>query len=77
MPLAKTLPGLRSYTVSSGTVDSGTGTLNYHLVAVLGFDSLEAIQQAMDTPQGQATAADLRNFAQAGVELLMYDSREV
>lgn len=77
VPLAKTVPGLRSYEVSTGPVASGTGESPYHLVALLGFDSLAAIEQALGTPEGQATAGDLANFAQTGVELLMFDTKEV
>ena len=77
VPLAKTIPGLRRYDVSSGAVASGAGESAYHLVALLGFDSMAAIQSALGTPEGQATAGDLANFAQAGVELLMFDTRQV
>jgi uncharacterized protein (TIGR02118 family) len=77
VPLAKTIPGLRGYEVSTGAISSGTGESSYHLVAVLAFDSLAAIQQALGSPEGQATAGDLANFAQAGVELLMFDSKAV
>jgi uncharacterized protein (TIGR02118 family) len=42
---------------------------------MLGFDSLDAIKAALESPQGQKTAGDLANFAQAGVELLMFDTR--
>ena len=75
LPLAKTLPGLRHYDISTGTVSGGESP--YYLVATLSFDSLAAIQSALGSPEGQATAADLGNFAQAGVELLMFDTREV
>ncbi|CAN5320240.1 EthD family reductase [soil metagenome] len=77
VPLAKTVPGLRSYTVSTGTVASGAGASGLHLVAILGFDSMAAIQQAMGSPEGMATAGDLANFGQAGVDLLMFDSKEI
>ena len=77
IPTAKKLPGLRSYEVSTGPVASGDGDSPYHLVAVLSFDSLAAIQSALGTPEGKATAGDLANFAQAGVELLMFDIKEV
>ncbi len=46
-------------------------------MAVLALDLLAAIQQALGLPEGQATAGDLANFAQAGVELLMFDSKAV
>jgi uncharacterized protein (TIGR02118 family) len=77
VPLAKTIPGLKSYTVSDGAVGGAGGPSPYHLVALLGFDSMADIQAAFGSPQGQATAADLGNFAQAGVELLMFDTKTV
>ena len=75
VPLAKTLPGLRSYEVSTGPVVSASGESPYHLVALLEFDSLDAISAALRSPEGQKTAGDLANFAQAGVELLMFDTK--
>ena len=77
VPLAKSLPGLRSYEVSVGPIADPSGVSPLHLAAVLKFDSLAALQDALGSPQGAATAADLGNFAQAGVELLMFDTKEV
>jgi len=77
VPKAKKVPGLRRYEVSSGAVASGQGESPYHLVAILEFDSLASIQAALGSTEGQAVAGDLANFAQAGVELLMFDSKEV
>jgi uncharacterized protein (TIGR02118 family) len=76
-PLAKKIPGVRKYEVSKGTVASPAGPSGVHLVALLQFDSLAAIQQALTTPEGQAAAGDLSNFASGGVDLLMFDTREV
>ena len=76
-PLAKTIPGLRSYEVSTGDVMGIGAKHDAYLVALLEFDSLAAIGEAMASPQGQATAADLANFAAAGVDLLMSDTRRV
>ena len=77
VPLAKTLPGLRRYEVTQGPLMNPAGEAPVHLVATLTFDSMAAIQAALTSPQGAATAADLANFAQAGVELLFGDTREV
>jgi uncharacterized protein (TIGR02118 family) len=74
--IAKRVPGLRRYEVSTGAVTTPQGDSAYHLVAVLGFDSMAAIQQALGSPEGQAAAGDLANFAQAGVELLVFDSKD-
>ena len=76
VPLAKTLPGLRGYEVSSGPVGTPTGEAQWHLVAILSFDSMAAIQAAFSSAQGVATAEDLGKFAQAGVELLMFETKE-
>ena len=38
---------------------------------------MAAIGAAFASKEGQATAADLANFAQAGVEIAMFDTREV
>jgi uncharacterized protein (TIGR02118 family) len=77
VPLAKSIPGLRKYEVSTGVVASPAGASGLHLVALLSFDSVSAIQSAMETPQGKATAGDLGNFAQAGCDLLIFDTKEV
>jgi uncharacterized protein (TIGR02118 family) len=74
-PLAKKIPGLRDYRISAGPVSTPQGDSSYELVAVLTFDSLDALKRGLGSPEGQAAAGDLANFAQAGVELLMFDSK--
>lgn len=74
VPIAKTLPGLRSYEVSRGPIVTPDGQAPYHLIATLGFDSVDAIQAALGSPQGQATAADLGRFATAGVDIYIIDT---
>ena len=77
VPLAKTLPGLRSYHINSGPIATPGGESPLHLVALLEFDSMAAIQTALTSPEGVATAGDLANFGQAGVELLMFDTKAI
>ena len=77
MPLAKTMPGLRRYEVSTGPIGNPTGEASTYMLGILTFDSMAAVQAALSSPQGAATAGDLANFAQAGVELLMFDTKEV
>lgn len=76
IPLAKTIPELREYTISDGPVSPLAGTAP-HLVALLGFDSPEALQAAFASPEGQATAADLANFATGGVSMFAYRGKLV
>ena len=77
VPLAKRMPGLRSYTVSDGPIATPAGPAPYHLVAVLEFDSMAAIGAALGSPEGQAVVADLGNFASGGVSVLMFDEKSI
>jgi uncharacterized protein (TIGR02118 family) len=77
VPIAKTLPGLRSYQVSDGAVGLPADPGGVHLVALLEFDSAEAIQRAFASPQGQATVADLANFADGGVDVMTFNTKSV
>lgn len=77
VPLAKTIPGLRAYEVSAGPIATPAGPSPLHLIATLTFDSMAAIAAAFASKEGQATAADVGNFAQAGVQMHMFDTREV
>jgi uncharacterized protein (TIGR02118 family) len=75
-PLAKKMPGLRSYIVSSGNVATpGEIEQPYHFFAELYFDSVDAIAAALASPEGQAAVADLANFAAAGVTIAMMDTK--
>ena len=77
VPLAKAIPGLVSYEVTRGPIMSLDGPAEYHLIATLTFSSMAAIKAALTSAQGQAVAADLANFATAGVALLFADSTTI
>jgi uncharacterized protein (TIGR02118 family) len=77
VPIAKTLPGLRSYQVSDGGVGLPADPGGVHLVALLEFDSADAIRNAFASPQGQATVADLANFAAGGVDVMTFNTKSV
>ena len=77
IPLAKKIPGLKKYDISQGTVGSPAGPSGIHLVATLYFDSMSALQAALSSPEGQATAGDLANFADGGADLFMFDTKDV
>lgn len=77
VPLAKKIPGLLSYEVTRGDVMGMGGKHGVYMVAILEFESMAAIGAAMASPEGQATAADLANFAGAGVDVMMGETRLV
>lgn len=77
VPLARKIPGLRKYDVSRGPIATPNGPSTAFLIATLYFDDFATIQAAFASPEGQATAADLENFATGGVDLTFFDTREV
>ncbi len=77
IPIAKKIPGLRKYEISRGPIATPAGLSNYHLVATLRFDDMEAIQKAFASPEGRAASADVGNFATGGVEMYMFDDQFV
>lgn len=77
LPLAKTIPGLLSYEVTRGDVMGMGGKHGVYLIAVLEFDSMAAIAAGMGSPQGLAAAADLANFASAGVDVMMAETAKI
>ena len=49
----------------------------YHRVGTLRFDTMADLQKAVESPEGQATAADLPNFATGGFQLLFFDTIDI
>lgn len=77
VPLAKKLPGLRRCRVSDGAVGLPAEPGAVQVVAILEFDNLEAIQKALVSPEAQATAMDFGNFTDGGVDLMVFNTKDV
>ena len=73
----KKIPGLKKYDISTGEVGVPAGPSGIHLVATPYFDSLDALKAGLASPQGQAAAGDLANFADGGAELYFFDTKDV
>jgi uncharacterized protein (TIGR02118 family) len=71
LPLAAKLPGLRGYRYSFD-VGSPTGDSPYFAVWEGDFDDAQALQAALASPEGQATAADVPNYATGGAVMVDY-----
>jgi uncharacterized protein (TIGR02118 family) len=76
IPMAKRIPGLRKYEVSRGAVGTPAGASAYHLVAILHFDDVPAIQAGVASPEGQAAVGDLKNFATGGADIFIFETRD-
>jgi uncharacterized protein (TIGR02118 family) len=73
IPLARKIPYLRSIKFSAAAPMALAGSAT-HLVTELEFDSMADLQAAMSSPEGQATAADVPNFA-PNPTILIYETR--
>jgi len=73
-PLAQAVPGLRNFEAGKvlGTPDGSAPP--YYLIAQLSFDDPGALQEAMGTPEGQAAAGDIPNFASGGATLMVVEA---
>jgi uncharacterized protein (TIGR02118 family) len=61
-PLVRAFPGLRKLEITRIT-GAPIGTARYHLLCEMYFDSKEAMDEALASPQGRAVARDLMGFA--------------
>ena len=77
IPLVKKMPGLRKCQVSKGIVSTPGGPSDVHLIALLTFDDMAAVQAAFGSSEGKATARDVANFATGGADIMFYDTAEV
>ncbi len=69
-PLTQKIPGLKGFITTKPSSLSPQETSPYYLIAMLYFDSPQAMQAAFQSPEGQAAARDVQNFATGGVTML-------
>jgi uncharacterized protein (TIGR02118 family) len=76
IPLAKKIPGVKIYEISKGAVATPGGPAPYHLIAILHFDDMAAVQKAFASPEGQAAVADVQTFATGGADIFMFENAD-
>lgn len=76
IPLASKIPNLKGYTLDKPTSINPEQKSPYHLIACLYFENMETLQSGLSSPEGQAAAGDVPNFATGGVTMLL-DEQEV
>jgi uncharacterized protein (TIGR02118 family) len=74
VPLVDRIPNLRRFEAGKviGTPD-GSGA-PYYFIAELLFDSIDDLQSAMASAEGQAAGADLEMFATGGATLMIAET---
>lgn len=71
MPIASKIPGIQKVELTKfiGTPE-GSPPSQYRMTEVY-FNNLEELKNGMDSDEGQATVADLANFATGGVDVMI------
>jgi uncharacterized protein (TIGR02118 family) len=74
IPIAQQIPGLRRFESGKvlGTPDGSPAP--YYFIAELSFDDAEALQAGMASPEGQAAAHDVPNYASGGATLMIAEA---
>jgi uncharacterized protein (TIGR02118 family) len=76
-PIALKVPGLRRFEVNKVVGAPGGGQPAYYRTADLYFDDMDALTAALSSPEGQAAANDLGNFATGGVTLIVVETQDL
>ncbi len=72
LPIVARFPGLRALRVGYD-LSAGGQPSPYFAIVECDFDDAAALQAALASPAGQESAADVPNYAGAGVTILTYD----
>lgn len=68
--LAQKIPGLKGFVITRPASLNPQEPSPYYVIADLYFDSMAALQTALQSSEGQAAAGDLQNFATGGATLV-------
>jgi uncharacterized protein (TIGR02118 family) len=79
VPLARQLPGLRKYEISTGPVITVAGTVEAYFTASLYFDNIEAIKTAFSSEIGKACARDRKVLVpnDTDIQIYIFETEEV
>ena len=69
-PIAKKMRGLSGWTISKLDADADGNSPPYHLIAELYAPTREELLAVLGSPEGQASTADVPNFATGGASFL-------
>ena len=76
IPLARQMKGLKGWTIGKCQSATPGEKPAYYMIVGLYAESREQMEAILETPEGQATVADVPKFATGGVTFL-YDEEEV
>jgi len=76
-PIALKVKGLRRFEISRVLATADGSPSPFYRTADLYFDDTAAMQKALTSPEGQAAAGDIPNFASGGATMLVCECQEL
>lgn len=76
IPIARQMKGLKGWTIGKLEADNPDERPPYYMIVNLYADTREDLEAIISSPEGQAAANDVSNFATGGATF-MYDDEEV
>ena len=76
-PLALKMKGLKRFEVAKVTGTPDGKQAPFYRLADLYFDDAAHMQSVLGSPEGRATAGDLKNFATGGVTLMIAEVQDL
>lgn len=76
-PIGGKMPECESYIQYHGGVAPANGEPAYDGVALLKFKDMDALQRSWESPEGQATAADIPNFLDGEKIVMLFNEEHV
>jgi uncharacterized protein (TIGR02118 family) len=74
-PIALKVKGLRRFEISKVAATADGSPSPYYRTADLYFDDMAGLQKALGSPEGQAAAGDIANFASGGATMLICETQ--
>lgn len=71
LSIAAKIPNVTRVETAKAAATPDGSPLPYFRMAELWFDDLQTLQTSMGSPEGQATVADLANFATSGADVFI------
>jgi uncharacterized protein (TIGR02118 family) len=76
-PIALKVKGMRRFEVAKILSNEAGQPSPHYRTADIYFDDAAAMQKALASPEGQAAASDIANFATGGVTLMVCDVQDL
>lgn len=65
------MPGLGSFEYGKAISNLDGSPTDVYWISTLTFDRVEALQECLASPEGQATVADMANYASSGATIIL------